>query len=57
MSKPTCKDPELSGNKEDFEDLEQQLPRQAPGIGIIIIGVVIIISIMIIIGVMIIIKC
>ena len=49
MSKPTCKDPKLSGDKEDFEDLEQQLPRQAPGIGIIIIGVVIIISIMIII--------
>ena len=26
----TCKNPELSGDKEDFEDLEQQLPRQAP---------------------------
>ena len=30
MSKPTCKDPKLSGDKEDFEDLEKQLPRQAP---------------------------
>ena len=44
----TCKDPELSGDEEDFEDLEQEFPRQAPDIVIIITGVIINIVIIII---------
>ena len=39
----TCKDPELSGDEEDFEDLEQEFPRQTPDIVIIIISVIIIV--------------
>ena len=43
----TCKDPELSGDKEDFEDLEQEFPRQTPDIVIIITSIIIITSVII----------
>ena len=33
----------MSGDKEDFEDLEQEFPRQTPDIVIIIISVIIIV--------------
>ena len=39
----TCKDPELSGDEEDFEDLEQEFPRQTPDIVIIITSIIIIV--------------